>query len=328
MATFSDNFNRADSTDLGGGWVEVSGDWAIVSGSLSPGADSGTIILRAAAEVATSDHYAQVTISGTAAASQGVWCRGNANISNGYLWRSDGSSWDLFSIVSSTFTILGTYTAPLAPGDVAKVQAVGSTVKAFVNGVERVSAVNTAVPSGTFVGLRSDSVSSIRYDAFIAADVLAGTALGVAAAIEAAQSLVGGKTAPLGVTTAVEAGQSLAGGKSGALTPAVEAVAVQALTGDKAALLPSVGTTEAAQPLTGAVSRTLNLAAGVDTSRPLTGAKTYPLGTAVETATARALTSGSPGLDLDIDLTVGLPHGASYPVGPPQSSGWKVGAPC
>ena len=328
MATFTDNFARADSTDLGGDWVEVTGDWAIISGQLSPGANQGTIIVRAAATVDSSDHYAQVTISVPASASQGVWCRGNTNISTGYLWRNDGSTWDLFSVVSNTFTVIGTYAAPVVPGDVAKVQAVGNVIKSFVNGIERVSVVNTAVPTGTYVGLRSDSVSTIRYDAFIAADVLAGAPLSPATAAEAAQALTGGKTATLGVTTAAEVAQGLAGGKTCALAAAGEAVEPQALAGAKTAALPSAGATEAAQPLTGAVSRTLSQAAGVDAARPLAGTKAVTLGTATETATPRMLTSASPGIDLDIDLTVGPPHGSPYTVGPPQSSGWKVGAPC
>ncbi len=68
MTTFTDDFERADSTDLGAGWVEVSGDWAIVSGQLSPGAAGGTIILRAADPMASDDNYAQVTIAATVAA--------------------------------------------------------------------------------------------------------------------------------------------------------------------------------------------------------------------------------------------------------------------
>jgi len=37
VATFSDNFNRADSTDLGPNWVEDSGDWSIVGNTLRQG---------------------------------------------------------------------------------------------------------------------------------------------------------------------------------------------------------------------------------------------------------------------------------------------------
>jgi hypothetical protein len=181
VTSFSDNFNRADSTDLGANWVEVSGDWSIVSNQLSTGDTGGTIVLRAATAMAGNDNYAQVTLAATAAVSQGVWCRGNANITNGYLWRNDGTSWDLFSVVSSSFNVIGTFAGAAAPGDVAKVQAVGSTIKGLVNGVERVSVTDTAISTGTSVGIRSVSSGSVRYDDFAAGDVAA-TVTGSAAA--------------------------------------------------------------------------------------------------------------------------------------------------
>ena len=181
MTSFSDDFDRADSTDLGAGWVEVSGDWSIVSNQLSPGAAGGTIILRCATAMSTSDNFAQITIAATAAVSQGIWVRGNANITSGYLWRNSGTTWDLFQVVGGSFTNIGTYAAAAAPGDVAKVQAVGTTIKGFVNGVERVSVTDSGVSSGTNVGVRSESSGSVKYDNFSAGDVSA-TVTGTGAA--------------------------------------------------------------------------------------------------------------------------------------------------
>jgi hypothetical protein len=132
--------------------------------------------------MASDDHYAQVTIAATTAASQGVWCRGNTNLTSGYLWRNDGTSWDLFSVVGGSFTGIGSFAAAASPGDVAKVQAVGSTIKAFVNGVERVSLTNTHVTTGTSVGIRSESAALLRYDSFTGADVSANVS-GTAAAV-------------------------------------------------------------------------------------------------------------------------------------------------
>lgn len=168
--TFSDDFNRANSSDLGSDWVEVSGDWSIISNQLSSGSAGGTIILRAATEMLSSDHYAQMTIATPTTASMGVWCRGNSNISSGYLWRNDGTSWNLFSVSGGSFTIIGTYAVAAAPGDVARVQADGSTIKGYVNGIERVSVTDTAVATGTSVGIRSESTAVIRFDDFVASE--------------------------------------------------------------------------------------------------------------------------------------------------------------
>lgn len=226
MASFSDDFNRADSSDLGAGWTEVSGDWSIVSNQLSPGAAGGTIILRTAVAMDTDDNYAQATLSAVVAASQGVWCRGSATLSDGYLWRNDGTSWDLFSVVGGSFTSIGSYAASAAPGDVAKVQAVGTTIKAFVNGVERVSLSNNHVTTGKNVGIRSESAGAIRYDDFSAADVstsvsgtaaaafgvLTASASGVRKTFGTAAEAFGGLTATANGTPTVSGTAGFSGG--------------------------------------------------------------------------------------------------------------------
>ncbi|KND45419.1 hypothetical protein [Streptomyces stelliscabiei] len=293
MASFSDDFNRADSSDLGAGWVEVSGDWSIVSQQLSPGAAGGTIILRAAGAMDTDDNYAQVTIAATVAASQGVWCRGNSNISSGYLWRNDGSTWDLFSVVGGSFTAIGSYAAAAAPGDVAKVQAVGSTIKALVNGVERVSLTNTHVVTGTSVGIRSESAGALRFDDFAAADVTAGVVLEAALETDEAQSLAGAKSATLTAAAEAAAAQPLSGAKAATLGGAAAVESALLLSGAKASVLsPAVGQ-EAAQALSGTVSAVLGVAGAVEVALPLTGVKTAVLAPAVEMDAARALSAVS-----------------------------------
>jgi hypothetical protein len=293
VTSFSDDFNRANNTDLGAGWVEVSGDWSIASNQLSPGAAGGTIILRAAGAMATSDNYAQVTIAATAAVSQGVWCRGNSNITSGYLWRNNGTSWDLFSVVGGSFTSIGTYTAAAAPGDVAKVQAVGSTIKGFVNGVQRVSVTDTGVTTGTSVGIRGESSGSLRYDDFTAADVTAGATLTYAESTETAQPLAGSKTASLGTATEADGAQALTGTKAGALSFASTVEGAQPLTGGKTATLTPAAEQGTAQAISGAKTATLGAAGAVETALPLVGVKTAVLMPALEVDTARPLTGPS-----------------------------------
>lgn len=285
MASFSDDFNRSDSTDLGVDWVEVSGDWAIASGQLTPDTSGGTTILRATAAMASSDHFAQFTITATTTASQGVWCRGNTNITSGYLWRTSGSSWDLFSVVSGSFAMIGSYVAPVAPGDVAKVQAVGSTIKGYVNGIERVSVANADVVTGVNVGLRVMAVGGLRFDDFAAADVTAGTILDTASSIETAQALTATKTAALSTATEVGSAPPLTGAKAATLTPAIEQDAAQILTGAKTGTLTAAEAIEAAQPLTPAAAATLPTASTIETARPLTGTKTATLTPALEVST-------------------------------------------
>ncbi|MEH0586258.1 hypothetical protein QA942_20060 [Streptomyces sp. B21-106] len=288
MASFSDDFNRADSSNLGAGWVEVSGDWSIVSNQLSPGSAGGTIILRAAGAMASDDNYAQVKITATTAASHGVWCRGNSNISSGYLWRNDGSQWDLFSVVGGSFTVIDSYAASASVGDVAKVQAVGSTISAYVNGVQRVSLTNTHVTTGTSVGIRSESTSAIRFDDFAAGDVTAGATLGIASAAETAQPVTGAKTATLGPAGEAATAQPLAAAKTAALTTTTAVETAQALTGSKTTALGVASASESAQPFTGSKATALTPASGQDTAQALAGGKSATLGTAGAAETAQS----------------------------------------
>lgn len=299
MASFSDDFNRADSTSLGAGWVEVSGDWSIVSSQLSSGSAGGTIILRAAGAMDTSDHSAQITIAATAAVSHGIWCRGNSNISQGYLWRNNGTSWDLFSVVGGSFVSIGSYAAAAVAGDVAKIQAVGSVIKGIVNGIERVSVTNTAVTTGTSVGVRAESTNLLRFDDFTAADFTAGATLGVAAETDTAQALTGSKAGTLPVAAESDAAQAATGSKAAALALAGEQDSAQGLSGTKTAALGVAVETDAAQDLAGSKETVLGAAASVETAQPLAGAKSATLAPAVEEDAAQAL-SGAPAVALGV----------------------------
>ncbi|MER5461655.1 hypothetical protein ABT010_13395 [Streptomyces sp. NPDC002668] len=306
MAAFTDDFNRADSTDLGAGWVEVSGDWSIVSNRLSPGAAGGTIILRAAGAMATSDNYAQVTIATTTAASHGVWCRGNSNISSGYLWRNDGTSWDLFQVLGGSFTSIGSFAGAAANGDVAKVQAVGSTIKGYVNGVQRVSVTDTAVTTGTSVGLRAESTSALRFDDFAAADVATGST---------------GDAALPGTATLTATGVRAAAGAA-ALAPTASLTA-DGIRGASGAASLAMSASLAASGQTGVVgSATLTTAATLTAAGTTAAVGTAALAvTATLTASGTTIVSGND----DIDVTVGGPY-SRWSTGAPRGR-WRTGEP-
>lgn len=178
MTSFTDDFNRADSTTVGNGWVEVAEDWSIASNRLAPGSAGGTGIIRCGTAMATDDNSAQATIAVASAVSCGVWCRGDTVFGNGYLWRNDGTSWDLFRNSSGSFTALATFPGAAVNGDIAKIQAVGTTIKAFVNGVERASVTDSGIATGKNTGMRCAASSTVRYDDFTAADVGAGSITG------------------------------------------------------------------------------------------------------------------------------------------------------
>jgi hypothetical protein len=175
VTTFTDDFNRANGAP-GANWVDATGLWTIVSNQLSSGTAGGTVVIRAATAMATNDNSAQVTIAATGAVSHGVWCRGNTGFTSGYLWRNDGTSWVLFSNVGGTFTSIGSFAGAAVAGR--HRQGAGRRIddQGVVNGVQRVSVTDTAVATGTSVGVRAESTNLLRFDDFTGADVSAGSA--------------------------------------------------------------------------------------------------------------------------------------------------------
>jgi hypothetical protein len=233
VTTFTDDFNRANGAP-GANWVDGTGLWTIVSNQLSSGAVGGTIVIRAATAMSTNDNSAQVTIAATGAVSQGVWCRGNTGFTQGYLWRNDGTSWVLFSNVGGSFTSIGSFAGAAVAGDVAKVQAVGSTIKGFVNGVARVTVTDTAVTTGTSVGLRAESTNLLRFDDFSAGDAATGATGDAALSSTATLSAAGLRATSGSSALAATATLATSGQRATASTSALGATASLAADGIRA----------------------------------------------------------------------------------------------
>lgn len=169
MATYTDDFNRANSSAIGN-WTEVDDDWSINGNQLAPGISSTAYVIYNS-PVDTSDQYAEVVLATASASSMGVFARSDVGGNNFYLWRNDGSEWTLFYNFGGNFTSIGSYVVPAVDGDVARIQCEGSTIKGFVNGVERVSVTDTVIPTGLYGGIRSAPGSTTRYDNFVVSDL-------------------------------------------------------------------------------------------------------------------------------------------------------------
>lgn len=176
MAQYSDDFNRPNSTNIGN-WVEHDDDFSINSNQLAPGTTSTGFVLYGS-PLDTADHYSEIVMPNATASSMGVVARADVDGNNFYLWRSNGTSWELFYNVGGSFNSIASYSAPLANGDVARIQCVGTTIKGFVNGVERASVVDANIVAGTYSGVRSAASSTARYDNFLTADVGADSDVG------------------------------------------------------------------------------------------------------------------------------------------------------
>jgi len=274
MTTFTDDFNRADSTNLGSGWTEVSGDWSISGNRLSPGSAGGVILVRIATPLASNDNYAQVTIATTNTVSHGIWCRGDATLSSGYLLRNNGTSWDLFSVVSGTFTSIGTYAAPAAANDVVKIQAVGTAIKGIINGVTRISVTNSAVTTGGYAGIRSESTSTVSFDNFSAGDIVNGVSVTPVVEIETALTPTAAKSSAVPYAASIETAQNLPAGKNGVVNPVSEIETALPLMGSKHVSTDFATEIETALPLMGSKQVSTTFATEIEGAQQLAGSKT------------------------------------------------------
>lgn len=169
MTTRADTFVDTAGTGLlahtatgpNGGWA-----WTNAEGTGSTAAINASNQLKmlatvsgtfTAATVGSNDQFAQV---GVMAASDSFHVIvGSARGSSGSFYgaRYKAGNWELFKCVSGSFTQLGSSAAALTAGDVAKLQAVGTAVTLFVNGVSTLTATDSSVTSGeTGFQMRSD----------------------------------------------------------------------------------------------------------------------------------------------------------------------------
>lgn len=193
MAVKTDNFNRADQTNLGTsseGWSWSTGDLEIASGGHCDVSANRAIGLnltqlctgRAEVDLSTPDNYAQITIvqlgsTGTSDG-MGVACRMSGGTGPSYYLAYVLDSGTTLRLYKNTgvqaFTQLGsdvTIAGPLPK--ILKVQAVGTTIKAFWDGVERISVTDSSITTGLRGGFRYGGPSSIPrlFDNFEMGDV-------------------------------------------------------------------------------------------------------------------------------------------------------------
>lgn len=182
--TITESFNTADSDTLGPNrtWTETDGDWDILSNAAVLVTSSALKDARAEHDLSSEDAYAEinVTVLGTGGASLqlGAAIRFNPAARTYYYtgpFQADDKQYT-GKVVTGTQTHLASPSITLAIPGVFRVHPIGSTLKAYQDGVERVSLTDTAVTgflrSGIF-GYNAGTPSP-QGDNFEASDGLSG----------------------------------------------------------------------------------------------------------------------------------------------------------
>lgn len=185
MASFSDDFNRADGA-LGSNWVSTTGHSNCVIFSNAVRSDTaGPRSLNAVATATatfTADHEAQVTFTALGGSDfGGVGVRIDATAGTGYIIRCDGgnaSGRRIHRINQNTITQIGLVNVPLVANDVVRLRASGTTISVYVNNVLIDSVTDTTYTTGQpgiFYDYQNNRVT--RLDNYSATDLTSGTTI-------------------------------------------------------------------------------------------------------------------------------------------------------
>jgi hypothetical protein len=184
MTAISDNFNRADAGSLGANWTQISGTHSIVSNAAQTADSPPEHLVRHVTDLATSDHFAQADLNGTDGVSvHAVEVRVNvpgtdtAANQSCYMGRHNSTGtpqWEIFKRVAGAFTSIGSVSQSQSFPYTLKLSANGSTIAVFAGATGKLAVTDTAVTTGTRVGMRSNTGGAgviHIWDNFLAADL-------------------------------------------------------------------------------------------------------------------------------------------------------------
>lgn len=182
-ATITDNFNRADNTDVSAGapfpWTEfVPGNWSIVSNKLQQVSSTAPTVIRADSDLATANHYAQALVAiNSNSRAGGTAVRFSASDVTCYygtwLYNVTNPIARLQKFVASTSTILSSHNGTLSLGPhTIRTEINGSSLSVSRDGVIVGSITDTAITEGlrTGIAFATSGGSSRSYDDFEAGD--------------------------------------------------------------------------------------------------------------------------------------------------------------
>lgn len=173
MATFSDNFNRADGS-IGNGWTVLAGTWAISSNRLaSTSITTNATISQTGTPMATNDQWAEIRVINPVSTFGPVVRHDGSTVGNFYmLRRTSGTQLSLYKNIAGATTLMTTVNITLAVNDVMRIEAIGNTINGYINGVLVSTTTDSARPTGAYCGLRvTGNTSGGTWDDFACSDV-------------------------------------------------------------------------------------------------------------------------------------------------------------
>lgn len=167
MPVIRESFNKADSTTLGPDqpWTEVNDNSEVVGFAWRPVTQGGALLTsaRVDTDLASVDHYCEGTVGTLGStgdtAAIGVCARFSSSADTYYTMmvfkatNLDAGQWQLESVVAGTEVVLATASYTWVAGDVIRVTCIGNVVIGSINGTIVATVTDTAITSGTRVGM-------------------------------------------------------------------------------------------------------------------------------------------------------------------------------
>lgn len=179
MATlFNDNFNRTDSTTVGANYTEAFGAWSIVSNQLKIVTHTGGSGILAFWDYISydaalganpaADYEVEIIFNAPSSAEPMIGARFvDVNNFYGFQARTDADNIELFKVVSGSQISLGTFAVTIntSTNYTLKISCIGSAIKGYLNGVERISATDSDI-TATGKPIIASDIANIVFDDF------------------------------------------------------------------------------------------------------------------------------------------------------------------
>lgn len=182
LSIYTDQFKRPDSTNIstsapmGGAYTEVTGDTQIVSGALKNIGLNSHVVTVDAPVMNTADYYVQAIVYTNPSNASGIGLIIRyVDASNYYYARINtfGNTLKIIKRIAGSETELGNYNGGYTGGNsyTLKFSGTGTTLKAYVNGTERISVTDSDLTSAGKPGLWSDYGNSTWNNFVISGDM-------------------------------------------------------------------------------------------------------------------------------------------------------------
>jgi hypothetical protein len=181
MTTYSDDFNRADSSDLGSDWTQPGTSFAI-SGNKMARVAGGSDHVQYAHDLSSSDHFVQATVTDNANTYMVINLRNSGGLAqNGYYCFHTPSfgdqKWNINKWVGGSGEAIGSS----ASGDssypssfVLRAEVEGDEIRVYADGVLKLAVTDPSpISTGLRVGFNCNfTTSAATYDNFSAGDLV------------------------------------------------------------------------------------------------------------------------------------------------------------